>query len=98
MPHPWMERARLSYRLSFINYKYSLGASVAVFTVVIVFILQRENGCSDRDEHRRGTTRMAPRARAGLRASRVLRAPKRPNIDFWEYQRRTALIGCVARL
>jgi len=29
----------LSYRLSFINYKYSLGASVAVFTVVIVFIL-----------------------------------------------------------
>ncbi|MGO9411933.1 MAG: carbohydrate ABC transporter permease [Spirochaetia bacterium] len=29
----------LSYRLSFINYKYALGAGVAVFTVVIVFVL-----------------------------------------------------------
>ncbi len=29
----------LSYRLSFINYKYSLGASVAVFTVLIVLVL-----------------------------------------------------------
>ncbi len=29
----------LSYRLSFINYKYALGAGVAVFTVVIVFLL-----------------------------------------------------------
>lgn len=29
----------LSYRLSFINYKYALGASVAVFTVLIVLVL-----------------------------------------------------------
>jgi multiple sugar transport system permease protein len=29
----------LSYRLSFINYKYALGAGVAVFTVLIVFVL-----------------------------------------------------------
>lgn len=29
----------LSYRLSFINYKYALGAAVATFTIVIVFAL-----------------------------------------------------------
>jgi multiple sugar transport system permease protein len=29
----------LSYRLSFINYKYALGASVAVFTVLVVLVL-----------------------------------------------------------
>jgi len=29
----------LSYRLSFINYKYALGAGVAVFTVLVVFVL-----------------------------------------------------------
>jgi multiple sugar transport system permease protein len=29
----------LSYRLSFINYKYALGAGVATFTIVIVFAL-----------------------------------------------------------
>ncbi len=29
----------LSYRLSFVNYKYALGATVAVFTILIVFVL-----------------------------------------------------------
>lgn len=29
----------LSYRLSFLNYKYGMGAAVAIFTVAIVFIL-----------------------------------------------------------
>lgn len=29
----------LSYRLSFLNYKYGIGAAVAVFTVLIVFVL-----------------------------------------------------------